>query len=71
MAQLEFDGDAFTSAEKSPQRMVVPAHIGFEHPSLLWLVGVGILMFAAGLAVNLYRATDNNAVKQDAALEDE
>ena len=33
--------------------MVVPAHIGLEHPSLLWLVGIGLLAFVAGLWVNL------------------
>jgi len=34
--------------------MVVPAHLGVEHPSLLWLVAVGILAFVAGLGVNLH-----------------
>lgn len=36
--------------------MVVPAHLGLEHPSLAWLVVVGILAFVAGLGVNLYRS---------------
>jgi hypothetical protein len=36
--------------------MVVPLHLGLEHPSALWLVGVGLLAFLAGLGVNLYRS---------------
>lgn len=36
--------------------MVVPAHVGFEHPNLLWIVVVGIAAFAVGLGVNLARS---------------
>lgn len=38
--------------------MVVPAHVGIEHPNLLWIVVVGIAAFAAGLAVDLVRSSD-------------
>lgn len=40
--------------------MVVPAHVGLEHPNLLWLVGLGILSFVAGLLVNLSRSADTS-----------
>lgn len=36
--------------------MVLPLHLGVEHPNLLWLVGVGLLAFVAGLLVDLYRS---------------
>ncbi|MFB6087699.1 MAG: hypothetical protein ABEJ85_04190 [Haloarculaceae archaeon] len=36
--------------------MVVPLHIGIEHPSTVWLLGVAVVAFVAGLAVNLYRS---------------
>ena len=36
--------------------MALPLHVGLEHPNLTWLVIVGILTFAAGLGVNLYRS---------------
>lgn len=36
--------------------MVVPVHIGVEHPNVLWLVVVALLAFGAGLGVNLYRS---------------
>jgi hypothetical protein len=38
--------------------MVVPAHVGLEHPSLLWLVAIGVLAFVAGLWVNLRSPDD-------------
>ncbi len=41
--------------------MVVPAHLGFEHPNLLWLVLVGIGAFVIGLGVNLYRSRRESA----------
>lgn len=31
-------------------------HLGLEHPNLLWIVAVGIVAFAGGLAVNLARS---------------
>jgi hypothetical protein len=34
--------------------MIVPAHIGLEHPNALWLLAVGVCAFVAGLGVNLY-----------------
>jgi hypothetical protein len=36
--------------------MTALLHLGFEHLSVLWLAGVGLLAFLAGLLVNLYRA---------------
>ena len=36
--------------------MTALLHLGLEHPSALWLVGVGLLAFVAGLLVNLYRS---------------
>ncbi|WP_336024002.1 hypothetical protein [Halobellus salinisoli] len=36
--------------------MTALLHLGVEHPSALWLVGVGLLTFVAGLLVNLYRS---------------
>jgi hypothetical protein len=50
--------------------MVVPAHVGLEHPNLIWLIGIGIVMFAVGLWVNLSRSTtdtvhDERAVERD------
>jgi len=30
-------------------------HLGFEHPSTLWIVVASFLAFVAGLAINLYR----------------
>jgi len=40
--------------------MTLPLHLGIEHPSLLWLVAVGLLAFLAGLVVNLYRSRGGN-----------
>lgn len=40
--------------------MEVPAHLGIEHPNLIWLVVVGMLTFIAGLGVNLYRSTETD-----------
>lgn len=45
--------------------MVVPAHLGVEHPNLIWIVVVAIMAFGAGLGVNLYRS------RQDSSLSDE
>lgn len=45
--------------------MVLPAHLGLEHPSLLWIGVVGIAAFVAGLGVNIYRSytsTDSSPV---------
>ena len=46
--------------------MVTPLHLGLEHPSVLWLLGAGLLAFVAGVVVNLYRSrradTSANAV---------
>lgn len=36
--------------------MDAPLHLGLEHPNLLWIVAVGILAFAGGLAVNIARS---------------
>ncbi|WP_203229143.1 hypothetical protein [Halobellus captivus] len=41
--------------------MTALLHLGLEHPSILWLVGVGFLAFVAGLVVNLYRSRRSNA----------
>ena len=32
-----------------------PAHIGTEHPNLLWIAASSLLAFAAGLGVALFR----------------
>lgn len=45
--------------------MVVPAHVGLEHPNMLWVVVVGIVAFAAGLWMNLSRGGDTTP--EDAA----
>lgn len=37
--------------------MVVPLHLGFEHPNLVWLGITALLAFVAGLVVNLYRSS--------------
>ena len=47
--------------------MVAPLHIGLEHPNVVWLVGVGLLAFLAGLLVNLYRSRRSSSL--DAADE--
>jgi hypothetical protein len=36
--------------------MIAPAHIGIEHPSLVWLAVVGIAAFAVGLGIARYRS---------------
>ncbi len=51
--------------------MVVPAHLGFAHPNLLWIVGAGILAFAAGLGVNLYRSNSDSSPPDPAASDEE
>lgn len=48
--------------------MVLPAHVGLEHPNLLWLVGLGIISFIAGLLVNLSRSGDSS--DHDTAVDD-
>ena len=48
--------------------MTALLHLGLEHPSALWLVGVGLLAFVAGLLVNLYRSR-RSASSLDAADE--
>lgn len=50
--------------------MAVPAHLGLEHPSLVWLVVVGIVTFVAGLGVNLYRSTDRTDADSDAGTDE-
>lgn len=51
--------------------MVVPVHIGFEHPNLIWLVVVGILTFIAGLGVNLYHSTNKGESSHESTTNDE
>ncbi|NHN47966.1 hypothetical protein G9464_10200 [Halostella sp. JP-L12] len=51
--------------------MVIPAHIGIEHPNLVWLVAVGIATFAAGLGVNMYRSDDAADALQESPAGDE
>ena len=36
--------------------MTLLLHLGLDHPSLVWLVGTGLVAFLAGLVVNLYRS---------------
>jgi hypothetical protein len=36
--------------------MVLPLHVGTEHPDLIWLLATGVLAFAAGLGVHLFRS---------------
>lgn len=50
--------------------MVIPLHLGLEHPNLAWLVVAGLLAFVAGLGVNLYRSTGNTPTSND-VLDDE
>ncbi|ERH00041.1 MAG: hypothetical protein J07HQX50_01194 [Haloquadratum sp. J07HQX50] len=38
--------------------MVSLLHTGIEHPKLLWVIITGMVMFIAGLLVNLYRTRD-------------
>lgn len=37
--------------------MVVPLHLGFEHPNLVWIAITALLAFIAGMGVNLYRSS--------------
>jgi len=39
--------------------MTLPAHLGFGHPSLVWVAVIAVLAFVAGLGVNLYRSRKN------------
>jgi hypothetical protein len=36
--------------------MVLPLHVGTENPDLIWLLATGVLAFAAGLGVHLFRS---------------
>lgn len=37
--------------------MVIPLHLGIEHPSLVWLGLTALLSFIAGMGVMMYRST--------------
>jgi hypothetical protein len=50
--------------------MTLPLHIGIEHPSLLWLVAVGIVAFLAGLLVNLSRSESETPTQHAVAADD-
>ncbi|WP_197052357.1 hypothetical protein [Halobellus rufus] len=45
-------------------------HLGFEHPSTLWIAVASLLAFFAGLAINLYR-THRSATTSEAAADSE
>jgi hypothetical protein len=34
--------------------MILPLHVGIEHPSLLWIAATALLAFVVGLGINLY-----------------
>jgi len=50
--------------------MLVPVHLGFEHPNLVWLVVVAIIAFAVGLGVNLYRSAETGTHHKPASDEE-
>ncbi|WP_202935043.1 hypothetical protein [Halorussus amylolyticus] len=41
--------------------MLLPLHVGIGHPSLVWIAASAILAFVAGLVVNLYRSSGDDA----------
>lgn len=42
--------------------MVIPLHLGYGHPSMLWLVGTALLAFVIGLGINFYRSRTHEGV---------
>ena len=50
--------------------MTVPLHLGVGHPTVGWLVLVGLLAFAVGLVVNLSRSTTQTPSNETLAVDD-
>jgi hypothetical protein len=50
--------------------MLVPIHLGLEHPNLVWLVVVAVIAFAAGLGLSLYRSAETGTYHEPASDEE-